>query len=65
MVVGGVGIFGGRGSVYGAAIGAMIFAVLQNGIQFLGINRFWLQAVLGTTIVGTVIFYSQLAKRPC
>ena len=63
VVVGGVSIFGGSGSVYGAALGAIIFAVLQNGIQLLGINRFWLQAVLGAAIVVTVLFYSQLAKR--
>jgi rhamnose transport system ATP-binding protein len=62
-VVGGVSIFGGSGSVYGAALGAVIFAVLQNGIQLLGINRFWLQAVLGAAIVATVLFYSQLARR--
>ena len=36
VVVGGVRIFGGSGSVYGAAIGAVIFAVLQNGVQLLG-----------------------------
>ena len=63
VVVGGVSIFGGSGSVYGAALGAIIFAVLQNGIQLLGINRFWLQAVLGAAIVLTVLFYSQLARR--
>jgi rhamnose transport system ATP-binding protein len=63
VVVGGVSIFGGSGSVYGAALGGVIFAVLQNGVQLLGINRFWLQAVLGATIVVTVIFYSQLARR--
>jgi rhamnose transport system ATP-binding protein len=63
VVVGGVSIFGGSGSVYGAALGAVIFAVLQNGVQLLGINRFWLQAVVGAVILGTVIFYSHLARR--
>ena len=63
VVVGGVSIFGGSGSVYGAAIGAVIFAVLQNGVQLLGINRFWLQAVVGAAILITVIFYSRLARR--
>ena len=47
VVIGGVSIFGGSGSVYGAAIGAVIFAVLQNGVQLLGINQFWLEAVIG------------------
>jgi rhamnose transport system ATP-binding protein len=63
VVVGGVSIFGGSGSVYGAAIGALIFAVLQNGVQLLGINRFWLQAVFGAAILSTVLFYSHLARR--
>jgi rhamnose transport system permease protein len=62
VVIGGVSIFGGSGSVYGAAIGAMIFAVLQNGVQLLGINQFWLQAVIGLAILGTVMFYSLLAR---
>ena len=41
----------------------MIFAVLQNGVQLLGINQFWLQAVIGAAILVTVIFYSLLARR--
>ncbi len=63
VVVGGVSIFGGSGSVYGAALGAAIFAVMQNGVQLLGINRFWLQAVVGAAILITVVFYSHLARR--
>jgi ABC-type sugar transport system ATPase subunit/ribose/xylose/arabinose/galactoside ABC-type transport system permease subunit len=63
VVVGGVSIFGGSGSVYGAALGAVIFAVLQNGVQLLGINQFWLQAVTGAAILVTVLFYNRLAKR--
>ena len=63
VVVGGVSIFGGSGSVYGAAIGAIIFAVLHNGVQLLGINRFWLQAVFGAAILCTVLFYSHLGRR--
>lgn len=63
VVVGGVSIFGGSGSVYGAAIGAVIFAVLQNGVQLLGINQFWLQAVVGAAILVTVFFYSLFGRR--
>ena len=63
VVVGGVSIFGGSGSVYGAALGAVIFAVLQNGVQLLRINQFWLDAVVGMAILGTVVFYMLLARR--
>jgi rhamnose transport system permease protein len=63
VVVGGVSIFGGSGSVYGAALGAVIFAVLQNGVQLLHVNQFWLDAVIGMAILATVVFYVQLARR--
>jgi rhamnose transport system permease protein len=63
VVIGGVSIFGGSGTVYGAAIGAVIFAVLQNGVLLLGISQFWVQAVVGATILVTVFFYSVLARR--
>ena len=62
-VVGGVSIFGGGGSVYGAAIGAAIFVVLQNGVQLLGFDQFWIPALLGVAILGTVLLYSRLADR--
>ena len=61
-MIGGVSIFGGSGSVYGAAIGAVIFAVLQNGVQLLGVSQFWLEAVIGAAILGTVMFYHLLAR---
>jgi rhamnose transport system permease protein len=63
VVIGGVSIFGGSGSVYGAVIGAVIFAVLQNGVLLIGINQFWVQAVVGAAILATVFFYSSLARR--
>ena len=63
VVIGGVSIFGGSGTIYGAATGAVIFAVLQNGVQLLGISEFWLQAVIGAAILGTVTFYVLLARR--
>jgi len=62
-VIGGVSIFGGSGSVFGAAVGALIFAVLQNGVQLLGLSQFWIQAVVGAAILSTVVFYSRLTGR--
>jgi ribose/xylose/arabinose/galactoside ABC-type transport system permease subunit len=37
--------------------------VLQNGVQLLGINQFWLQAIVGAAILVTVFFYSLFARR--
>jgi hypothetical protein len=61
VVIGGVSIFGGSGSVYGAALGSVILAVLDNGVELFGINQFWLEAVIGAAILGTAMFYSVLA----
>ena len=62
-VVGGVSIFGGSGSVYGAAIGAAIFVVLQNGVQLLGFDQFeFFGPSKGAAILGTVLLYSRLAN---
>lgn len=63
VVIGGISIFGGTGTIYGAAIGAVIFAVLQNGVLLLGISQFWVQAVVGASILLTVLFYSTMARR--
>lgn len=63
VVIGGVSIFGGSGTVFGAAIGSIIFAVLQNGVLLLGISQFWVQAVVGAAILATIYFYSSLARR--
>jgi ribose/xylose/arabinose/galactoside ABC-type transport system permease subunit len=31
-------------------------------VQLLGVNQFWLEAVIGAAILGTVMFYSMLAR---
>jgi ribose/xylose/arabinose/galactoside ABC-type transport system permease subunit len=37
--------------------------VLQNGVQLLGFDQFWIPALLGAAILGTVLLYSRLANR--
>jgi len=32
-------------------------------VELFGINQFWLEAVIGTAILGTVLLYSGLARR--
>ena len=41
VVVGGVAIFGGSGSVYGAALGAVLLTTIGAALPVLGINPFW------------------------
>ena len=51
VVVGGVAIFGGSGTVYGAALGALLLTTIGSALPVLGINPFWQQAVVGALIL--------------
>jgi rhamnose transport system permease protein len=54
VVVGGVAIFGGSGTVYGAAVGALLLTVISNALPVLSINQFWQGAIVGALIVGAI-----------
>jgi rhamnose transport system permease protein len=47
VVVGGVAIFGGSGSIIGAAIGALLLNTINSALNVLGISPFWEQAIAG------------------
>lgn len=51
VVVGGVAVFGGSGSVYGAALGALLLTTIGSSLPALSINPFWQQAVVGALIL--------------
>ncbi|MCY1137602.1 ABC transporter permease [Actinoplanes sp. Pm04-4] len=51
VVVGGVAVFGGSGSVWGAALGALLLTVIGSALAVLDINQFWQQAIVGALII--------------
>ena len=55
VVVGGVNIFGGSGTILGAVLGAVVLGTLQNALNILNISQFWLQAIYGAAILIAVI----------
>ncbi len=55
VVIGGTSLFGGRGGVFGTLIGALIIAVVGNGMILLNVNPFWTQAVKGAIILVAVL----------
>ena len=46
-VIGGVSLFGGRGSIIGTVIGALIIGVITSGFTFLRLGAFYQEMVLG------------------
>ncbi|ROP60934.1 ABC transporter permease [Curtobacterium sp. ZW137] len=62
-VIGGVAIFGGSGTVYGAAIGAFLLITISRALPILGVQSFWQQAVVGALIIGAIVLDRYLAVR--
>jgi len=48
-------LFGGEGTILGTVIGALIIAIIQNGLIFLGINPFWQFIAVGAVIILAVL----------
>lgn len=61
-VVGGTALTGGRGTMVGAAIGALVLGILEDGFNIIGVNAFAYQLVLGMAILGAMILNIQLER---
>lgn len=55
VVIGGTSLSGGRGSIWGTVVGALIIGVLNNGLVLLNVSPFWQQVVKGLVILGAVV----------
>jgi rhamnose transport system permease protein len=63
VVVGGVNIFGGVGTIIGAVLGAIILGSIQNALTILRLNPFWLQAITGGVILLAVLIDALITRR--
>ncbi len=61
-VVGGASLFGGRGTILGCFIGALLFTTIGNGANLLGVNSFW-QMVIEGLLIAFVVYFDNLQKR--
>ena len=62
-VIGGVSLSGGRGSIIGTVIGALIFGVIISGFTFLRLDAFYQEMVKGAIIVGAVVLDQWRQRR--
>ena len=63
VVVGGVGIFGGTGTLAGAALGALFLGFIANALILVGLSQFWLQAIYGLVILVAVSADAVILRR--
>jgi len=54
VVIGGTSLFGGRGSVIGAFIGALIVGIIRNGLTLIGVDALWQTFATGILVVVAV-----------
>jgi ribose/xylose/arabinose/galactoside ABC-type transport system permease subunit len=50
-IIGGTNLFGGRGSVLGTFVGALIMGVLQNGLNLLAVQSYYQQMAIGAVLI--------------
>jgi rhamnose transport system permease protein len=63
VVIGGVNVFGGSGTVLGAVLGAVLVATIQNGFTLLRISEFWKIFFDGAAIVAAVTADALITQR--
>jgi rhamnose transport system permease protein len=63
VVVGGVNIFGGSGTVMGAMLGAVMIGILEQSLFRLQISEFWRDALLGLLILLAVASDAIILQR--
>jgi rhamnose transport system permease protein len=63
VVVGGVAIFGGSGSVIGAALGALLLSTITTALYVLGISPFWDQAIWGFLLIVAIALDQTITVR--
>lgn len=61
VVIGGTSLAGGRGSILGTIIGALIMSVLLNGLRIMSVAQEWQTVVTGVIIIAAV--YADMLRR--
>lgn len=62
-VIGGVSLTGGRGSMIGTVLGAMVFGVIQSGFTFIKLDAFYQLMAMGSIIIGAVVLDQYRQQR--
>ena len=62
-IIGGTNLFGGRGSILGTFIGALIMGVLQNGLNLLAVQSYYQQMAIGAVLIFAVWLDQSTRRR--
>jgi fructose transport system permease protein len=62
VVIGGTSLFGGRGSIVGTLVGALIVGVFRNGLALAGVDVLWQEFTVGLLIILAVTIDQWIRK---
>jgi fructose transport system permease protein len=63
VVIGGTSLFGGRGSVVGSLIGALIVGIIRNGLTLIGVDALWQTFATGIIVIIAVAVDQATRRR--
>jgi ribose/xylose/arabinose/galactoside ABC-type transport system permease subunit len=63
VVLGGTSLFGGRATIAGTVVGALLINFVRNGLNLLGVNPYWVQVVTGVILVLAVLMNTVLNRK--
>jgi ribose transport system permease protein len=63
VIIGGTPLSGGRGNIVGTVVGALLMAVIANGLNIIEVDPYWQSIVIGTIIVVAVMMSNLRASQ--
>jgi ribose transport system permease protein len=63
VIIGGTSLFGGIGTVFGSALGCLLFAETENGLAVVNINPLYQQIIIGVILVFAVTIDQARRRR--
>lgn len=63
VVLGGVSITGGSGTVTGVVLGSLLFGILSNILPLIQVSSFWQRAIRGAVIIISIVINSLVSRR--
>ena len=63
VIIGGTSLFGGRGTIYGTVLGALLLSMMTNALVIAGVDYFWQLVVMGAIVVIAVAIGNLRERR--